>query len=178
MDYKKQAQEIADAIGLTMTTQYLGHFGLVDEVPVARWRITLTRKGRSKTFDYGDSINNSWKTRCHPKSGEPFEISGVPHTWPIKTNPVTAGAKSGWVDVKGFECSWVEFLSQKPEPTIYDITVCLTKFDPGSHKDFCSDFGCDPDSIKSRDIYLAVAEEWHKVDYLFHDVLEQIQEIA
>ena len=64
------------------------------------------------------------------------------------------------------------------EPSLYDVLACLTTYDPGTFKDFCSEFGYDTDSRKAEKIYNAVEGEWLKVQSLFNDdELEILREI-
>ena len=63
------------------------------------------------------------------------------------------------------------------EPTMYDILACLTKHDPETFENFCSEYGYNEDSIKSLKTYIAVQREFKGVNRLFADVLEQLQEI-
>lgn len=53
------------------------------------------------------------------------------------------------------------------EPTIYDILTCLTKYDPGSFEDFCSDFGYDEDSRSAEKTYKDVVKEYKAMRRLF-----------
>lgn len=60
----------------------------------------------------------------------------------------------------------------------YDVLACLTKYEPGSFKSFCADYGYDTDSISARDTWQAVCEEWEKVSSFFtREELEELQEI-
>lgn len=64
-------------------------------------------------------------------------------------------------------------------PTAYDILVCITKNDPGSFENFCSDFGYDEDSKKAEKIYTSVLDEWKKVKGFFTlSEIEQLNEIS
>jgi hypothetical protein len=63
------------------------------------------------------------------------------------------------------------------EPTMYDVLSCLTKNDPGTFEDFCSDYGYDSDSRKAERTYHLVVEEWNNVDDLFSDIIDELQEI-
>jgi len=47
-------------------------------------------------------------------------------------------------------------------PLPYDVLTCITKDDPGSHDDFCSNYGYDIDSINGLKIYKSVVNEWEK----------------
>lgn len=60
-------------------------------------------------------------------------------------------------------------------PTAYDIIACLTKYDPGTFEDFCSEFGYDEDSRRAERTYNAVKEEWVGVQTLWTD--EEIEKL-
>ena len=63
-------------------------------------------------------------------------------------------------------------------PTPYDVLACITKSDPGTFDDFCSEYGYDNDSIKAMKVWEAVVDEWHRVVMFFTpDELDEIQEI-
>lgn len=63
-------------------------------------------------------------------------------------------------------------------PTAYDVLACVTKNDPGTFENFCSDYGYDNDSRKAYRIYKAVMKDWKNVELLFTpEQLEQLQEI-
>ncbi len=55
------------------------------------------------------------------------------------------------------------------EPRLYDIITCLTRYDPGTFEDFCSEFGYDEDSKKAEKIYNAVRDEYLSMCSLFSD---------
>ena len=62
-------------------------------------------------------------------------------------------------------------------PTMYDVLACITKYDPYSFENFCSEFGYDTDSRTAEKTYKAVCREWKGVERLFSDILEELQEI-
>lgn len=63
-------------------------------------------------------------------------------------------------------------------PNAYDVLACITKYDPYSFENFCSDFGYDVDSRSAEKIYKAVCKEWENIKQLFtEDQIEQLQEI-
>lgn len=63
-------------------------------------------------------------------------------------------------------------------PTAYDVLACLTKYDVGTFEDFCSNYGCDTDSIKAERTYKAVCREYKAVCRLFTtEQIEMLQEI-
>lgn len=63
------------------------------------------------------------------------------------------------------------------KPSAYDVLACLEKYEPGTHEDFCADFGYDTDSRKCFDLYLRVQKEQKSVYQLFSDVMDELQEI-
>ena len=67
----------------------------------------------------------------------------------------------------------------KPRVSAYDVLACLTKSDPGTFEEFCSDYGYDSDSRRAEQTYQAVREEWRKVQAFFSaQELAELQEIA
>lgn len=63
-------------------------------------------------------------------------------------------------------------------PSAYDVLTCITKYDPCSFEDFCSDFGYDNDSRKAEETYNSVMEDWEQISTLFDDEqLELLREI-
>lgn len=68
---------------------------------------------------------------------------------------------------------------QRSEPTPYDVLACLTKSEPGSFGDFCSEYGYDNDSRRAEKIYFAVQDEWSKIRKFFtEEQITEMQEIA
>lgn len=55
------------------------------------------------------------------------------------------------------------------QPSAYDLLACLTKYDPGTFENFCSDYGYDPDSRKAEKIYHSVVKEWNDISSLFNE---------
>lgn len=55
------------------------------------------------------------------------------------------------------------------QPSAYSVLACLTKYDIGSFHDFCSEFGCDTDSISDLKTYKAVIKEYENLKRLFTD---------
>ena len=69
------------------------------------------------------------------------------------------------------------FAAGNIKPTMYDILTCLTKYDPETFENFCSEYGYNTDSIKALNTYKAVKREFNGVNRLFGDILEELQEI-
>lgn len=64
----------------------------------------------------------------------------------------------------------------KISPTEYDVLACLTKYDPGTFENFCSEFGYDTDSRSAEKTYNAVKDEYNNLCALFND--EEMQLMA
>jgi hypothetical protein len=84
-------------------------------------------------------------------------------------------------EYKSFSLSFWNSLNDSQNgktPTPYDVIACLTKYDPGTFKNFCGDFGYDTDSRKGYATYKAVIREWQKVQTFFTESeIEQLAEI-
>ena len=62
------------------------------------------------------------------------------------------------------------------EPTLYDVLVCLQKYDVGTFEDFCGEFGYDEDSRTAERVYKAVVKEFEAMQRLFtEEELEILQ---
>lgn len=63
-------------------------------------------------------------------------------------------------------------------PSAYDVLASLTKSDPESFENFCSNYGYNEDSRKGHKTYLAVRRGWMKINQFFTaKELEELQEI-
>jgi len=124
-DYQKQANDFATKHGVKLQILGSERKSMWDEQQSRTvFRVKLSRKGKSYTFEFGQSI--------------------------------AAGNE---------------------DPTMYDILTCLTKYDPESFDNFCSEYGYDTDSRKAEKTYKAVCKEFEAVDRLFGDVIDELAEI-
>lgn len=63
-------------------------------------------------------------------------------------------------------------------PTSYSVLASITKSDPGTFENFCSEFGYEQDSRNAEKTYKAVCKEWKGVSKIFTpEQLEKLQEI-
>lgn len=66
-------------------------------------------------------------------------------------------------------------------PTVYDVLACLQKYEVGSLDDFINDFGYEvnnkEDLKRITKLHKAVTREFEKVNRIFGDVMDQLQEI-
>ena len=73
---------------------------------------------------------------------------------------------------------WQSLAAGAEEPEAYDVLACLTKYDPGTFKEFCAEFYGHDERYDSKQVYKAVCREWKAVERVFGDVLEELREIA
>lgn len=165
-DYNKQATDFAAKIGLTMSTVYVGHTARISEWAAAQYRVTLKREGKKYSFDFSQSLQSSWR---YFEEGSIKAEPGLPPRLSQKNWPTFGGAHTvGPYRLEPMKTN---------RPTMYDILACFTKYDPGTFKDFCADYGYSDDNTKARDIYFAVQDEYSNVVRMFGDVMNELQEI-
>ena len=168
-NYTEHAKDFLAKHQITMTAQYLGHWPHLGEWSTSQWQVTFTRQGSKPfTLTFSQSLQSSWDymdtgngTGWRKRQGLPPKLRQ--EYWPTtseahKTGPYT-------------------LTPAKRPPSAYDVLVCLTKYDPGTFKDFCADFGYSDDSIKALETYRAVQEEWQEVRRMFGDCLEELADI-
>jgi hypothetical protein len=63
------------------------------------------------------------------------------------------------------------------EPDAYDVLACVQKYDVGTYKNFCDDFGYDFEDGYSENIYSMVVDEFKNIYLLFNDVMDELREI-
>ena len=160
--YTKQAQDFATAHNLTMTATYKGHFPRLSSSATAQFSITLARGTSAYTFDFSDSINDSWTDQ----RGKTFP--GLPQRLSSKSYPTTGHRQT---------VGPYTLIPTHKTPSLYSILACLPKSDPGTFADFCDAYGYDTGSTKDHDLYFAVQDEWSNVNRLFSDCREELQEI-
>lgn len=157
-EYEKQANAFLEKTGTEFKAEFVSHDLYFPDDKDKRdiYLITLTRKDKKPySFRFGQSIVRSSSDKKYYR--EDLKRIGKRH------------------DEMTFDG---RFYKIKPiPPNAYDVLACVTKYDPESFEDFCSNYGYDIDSCKALDIYLKVQDEWHNIDRLFHDVMEEIQEI-
>lgn len=168
-EYTKQVNEFLDVTQTTFKVEYLKndlHFDNdIDKRDI--YEIILSKGGRSFSFEFGQSITHSGKWL--------MDITANGYT---KGQGLTDKGKK-----KAYQSfiSWGKFCSRNKDfqaPTAYDVFTCLTKYDPGTFEDFCSEFGYDSDSRKAEKIYKAVKNEYIQLCTLYSNAeLELMAEI-
>lgn len=160
--YDEQAQKFLEKTGTEFKAEFLRygpHFeGEANKRDI--YKITLKRGRREFTFNFGQSVYCSGRwvalqdSIYHAKRGDRSNKLHVP-----------PGGHTTWKRNEKFE-----------EPSAYNVLACMTKYDPGTLENFCSEFGYDADSKKAEKIYLAVIDEYKNLTMLFNE--EELQEMA
>lgn len=125
--------------------------------------ITIKRGNRQFSFNFGQSIVNS-QHYVDTLNKRKYSVLGIGIGNNYKITP--EGLRDFCNLVKG------------TEPRNYDILACLTKYDPGTFENFCSEFGYDEDSRMAEKTYKAICEEYKNLCALFNeDEMDLLREI-
>jgi len=156
-EYEAAARKFLESTKTELKATFLFHGRHFDDDKDTRdvYQITLTRGDRVYRFNFGQSIKNSGTAK------ESF-INDCPRSCPHYMTGT-------------FACR--AHARRRRAPTAYDVLACLTKYDPGTFKDFCAEYGYSDDSIKAQKVYFAVQEEFDGVRRLFGDKLDKLAAI-
>lgn len=153
-NYETQANEFLHQTNTEFKVEFLKHDFHFEGDKEKRdiYRITLTRGKRKYSFNFGQSINASDK-------------------YIVYNNPQYRSQTR----IAGQDC---ELNKNFDSPSAYDVLACLQKYEVGTFKNFCDDFGYDEDSRRAEKTYKAVCEEYKSLCTLYTDKeLEKMQEI-
>ena len=170
-EYEQQAEAFLKATNTEFKYEFLfnGKYFCDDKEMRDVYRITLTRGRRSYTFQFGQSVNSGFYYTKGRKVNQ------------IDRSQLTNKHLVAWIKLRDYDFlnnGTSDTIHYPIAPTAYDVLACLTKNDPGTFEDFCSEFGYDEDSRKAEKIYNAILDEWKNVCALFTDEeIEQLQEI-
>ncbi|MCK5132390.1 MAG: hypothetical protein KAR40_09610 [Candidatus Sabulitectum sp.] len=174
-DYEAQGREFLKMTGVTFKAEFLEHGKHFDNDTDTRdiYQITLTKGGRSYSFKYGQSANASGEYKINLNLKR--EVNGYTAYQGLRGQKECRKARmafSSWgkdVVIKNKDFS---------EPTPYSVLACITKHDPETFEDFCSNFGYDTDSRSAEKTYKAVSDEYKSLQTLFtEEELEVMSEI-
>lgn len=160
---EKQAQDFLTKTNTTIDIVFLknGKHFIDDKEDRDIYKITLKRGARKYVFNFGQSIaNSSHYVDVH--------LSNKPRISKEKAIQIYGNT------ILGLKRS---FRNGKV-PSAYDVLACLQKYDVGTFKNFCDEFGYNTDSIKAENTYKAVVNEYQSLCTLYSDAeLEKLQEI-
>lgn len=179
-DYQQQANEFLTSTGTEISIDFIRsgkHFSDDKEVRDI-YLITLKRGRSSWSFEFGQSLNDSGF--YYTKGKQKIELDrkylakdyfkgkslGLAGTIKLKDWDFLNNGKS-------------DIIHYPVAPDAYSVLATITKNDPGTFEDFCSEFGYDEDSKKAEKIYKSVVDEYKNVCSLFTDseieILQDIQ---
>ncbi len=163
-DYIQQAKEALEFCKAKIDIAYSGYAynrNWGDEEKRDFYDVTITTPIGSMNFDFWQSI---YHTEIHHMTVEQWARKHRldPYSYPDKDK-----AKRQLIEAK-----------KRCIPTVYDVLACLTKYDPGTFDEFCSDFGYDNDSRRVERIYFSVVEEYQNMKRIFTEPqLEKLREL-
>lgn len=166
-EYIKQATDFLQKAHAEMKIEYMGlavNKEWKEKEKRCLYQITLTSPRGSMVFDFWDSIRNT-EIKIMTLEVYAEKQYRIPFSDLNQTEKMQA-KKS---------------LRQKKKaaaPSVYDILACLTKYDPGTFEEFCSEYGYDEDSRTAERVYFAVQKEYTQLAKLFTpDEMEELAEI-
>lgn len=161
-EYDIRAQKFLDETQTKFEAIYLGRSETNwDSKLHDHYRIILTSPKSRQEFDFYDSSYNTER-----------------HNW---THDDIA-KREFHMDYNGLDfgrqntvCKMRKKYQEETKVRPYDVLACLEKYEYGSFKSFCQEFGYSDDSISALKTYMACQEEYEKVCKLFTE--KQIREL-
>lgn len=171
-NYEKQAEDFLTKTGCKMTITFKENRRYFPDDKETRdvYDVKIERGSRVWKFEFGNSIKDSEFVAVYGKAKYP-----IPASFREKSNSeialyVKQNLQSDFGTVKA------DRIIRPVPPSEYSVLACLTKFDPGSFEDFCSEFGYNTDSEKADKVYSGVKEEWLNVCRMWSD--SEIEELC
>lgn len=166
-EYTKQATEFLKKANATIKIEFVGLAVNKDWKEKDKrnlYEITLSTPGGSMVFDFWDSIRN---TEIKQMNLEAYTEKRYKRRFDSLSYSEKMQAQKELKEKKA-----------AAQPNAYDVLACMTKYDPGTFENFCSEFGYDEDSRTAERIYFAVQKEYSELARIFTpEQLEEMQEI-
>lgn len=166
-EYTKQATEFLKKANATIKIEFVGLAVNKDWKEKNKrnlYEITLSTPGGSMVFDFWDSIRN---TEIKQMNIEAYAEKRYKRRFDSLSYSEKVQAQKELKEKKA-----------AAQPNAYDVLACMTKYDPGTFENFCSEFGYNEDSRTAERIYFAVQKEYSELARIFTpEQLEEIQEI-
>ena len=168
-EYTKQANDFLMKANATMKIDFVGiavnkDWEEQENQKRNLYEVTLTSPRGSMVFNFWDSIHNTnikrmtiseYAEKCYKK---PFNFLSY-------SEKITAKKE-------------LEAKKTEATPSAYDVLACITKYDPGTFENFCSEYGYNEDSRSAEKIYFAVQKEYTQLARLFTaEQMKELQEI-
>lgn len=170
-DYDAQAEKFLKNTGTIFSAKFLRHDKYFPDDKESRdiYEITLQRGERKYVFNFGQSV---------AASGEYIFYSAKNGKMRIHLETSRTGKKILRYDGEFLNSGNSQKNKDFAIPTAYDVLACMTKNEPGSFEDFCSEYGYDTDSRQAEKTYNAVVKEYNALCTLYSEKeLNQMTEI-
>lgn len=166
-EYTEQAEKFLQDANATMNIDFQGraiNTAWKEKELRNLYAITITTPRGSYTFDFWDSLHNTEITQMT------VEQYARKHFRMLYEDMTHSEQKKASAELAKMQ--------KEARPTCYDVLTCLTKYEPGTFEDFCSEYGYDEDSRTAERIYIAVQKEFANLKRIFDpEQLEAMQEI-
>jgi hypothetical protein len=181
-EYEQQAQSFLDSTNTEFKAEFLKYDKHFDADKEKRdiYKITLKRGSREFSLNFGQSLNNSGLQFKNKNTGRVYRVIETDKYFEILNKHKTSKSYQRMAinQLLPFPVASCDELIYPEAPTAYDVLACLTKYDPGTFEDFCSEFGYEEDSRSAEKTYNAVKDEYLNVCTLYNDEeLELMAEI-
>lgn len=185
--YLRQAEDFLKKTKTILTIDFIefNKYSPEDKEKRDIYKFMIKRGTRNFSGRYGSSLNDSgYKWRYKSTKNNDYKWQLLPDKLQTKkireqekiyklTNKL--GNYPFFKDFKTMDFFGKEY--KRPiEPNSYDILSCLTKYNPGTFENFCSEFGYDTDSKRADIIYNLVKEEYKNVCTIWSE--KEIEELA
>jgi len=175
-EYEQQAKSFLDSTNTKFKAEFLYNGKHFDNDKELRdvYKITLKRGSREYFFNFGQSLNDSGF--YYTMGVQKVQIDRKFLNPKMKTHLLGhVRRESGGAFLNNKKSDVIHY---PKAPTAYSVLACLTKYDPGTFEDFCSEFGYDEDSRSAEKTFKAVKDEYMNVCALYNDEeLELMAEI-
>jgi len=175
-DYQKQALDFLEKTGTKIEIKFLKtgyHFADDKKNDVKRdiYAVTIMRGDRKISLEIGNSIINSGFYVTIGKNKYQIERKYLKESKAVIERHIRNTINFDYIYK-------IDSIHYPKAPNEYDILACLQKYDVGTFKDFCLEFGYDEDSIMANKTYQAVCNEFKDVQTIWTDEeIELLQEI-
>lgn len=169
-EYTEQAEKFLQSCNASIEVTFLYTAPYFDEDTEARDMyqfIIKTPKG-AYVGKFGDSLRNTQRRKFADECRNPISR--------LTISDERFAKSLGFRVIYNKRVDSKELLAARNyKPNAYDILACITKYNPDTFANFCSEFGYDTDSKKAEKIYFAVQTEWNGVRSIFTE--EQLTEL-
>ena len=189
-EYDEQATAFLEATGTEFKAEFLEHGPHFDDEKESRdiYRVALKRGGREYSFNFGQSTMASGPWALYTWKGKRvFGSDKLTDTGKkaaallskMNNNTKVRGRSMRPHNPDMPDCVEIKRNPDFTAPDVYDVLAVLTKDDPDTFEEFCSNFGYDTDSRKAEGVYKAVRDEFLNIERLFNSSeMDMLREIA